>query len=294
MSKPSEYTISNEHLTIVIQSTGAESSSIKDTNSKEYMWQGDPMIWGSYAPVLFPIIGALKNGTYNYNGTQYSVPKHGFIRNNENLIVREHSKSKLQLQYTYSSQTLKDYPFKFEFIISFTIKDKSLEVHHKVINHGDQEMLFSLGGHPAFKCPLSSEENYHDYFLKFEHHENSKRHLIDENGLQNGNSIPFFNGENTMELEHSLFKDDALIFKDLKSRKVSLEHKTNGRVLSVSFKDFNYLGIWAKTNGDFVCIEPWLGITDHANSSGDFKQKEGILTLDGREIFNASFTIEIN
>src|SRR5690606_29439303 len=139
MLKPSEFTIKNEHLTIVIQSTGAEISSIKDTNSQEYMWQADPKIWGSHAPVLFPIIGALKDSTYRYNATQYSVPKHGFIRGNENLKVLEHSKSKLQLHYTYSTETLKDYPFKFEFIISFTVKDKSLEVHHQVINHGEQE-----------------------------------------------------------------------------------------------------------------------------------------------------------
>src|SRR5690606_2723687 len=152
MLKPSEFTIKNEHLTIVIQSTGAEISSIKDTNSQEYMWQADPKIWSSDAPVLFLIIGALKDGTYSYNGTQYSVPKHGFIRSIESLKVLDHSKSKLQLHYTYSTETLKDYPFKFEFIISFIIKDKSLDVHHHVINHGYHEMLFSLRGHPAFKC----------------------------------------------------------------------------------------------------------------------------------------------
>jgi len=237
---------------------------------------------------------SLKDSTYRYNATQYSVPKHGFIRGNENLKVLEHSKSKLQLHYTYSTETLKDYPFKFEFIISFTVKDKSLEVHHQVINHGEQEMLFSLGGHPAFKCPLTSEDDYQDYILKFEYKEHSKRHLIDENGLQNGESVPFFNNEDTMELQHSLFKDDAVIFKDLKSRKVSLEHKIKGKVLSVSFNDFNYLGIWAKTSGDFVCIEPWLGITDHANTTGDFTKKEGILTLPADKTFTASFTIEIH
>lgn len=294
MTKAKEFTINNEHLTIVIQGTGAEISSIKDTSSQEYIWQPGAEIWASHAPVLFPIIGALKNGTYSYKGTPYSVPKHGFIRNNENLKVLEHSKSRLQLHYIYSTETLKDYPFKFEFIISFTIKNKSVEVQHQVLNHGEEEMLFSLGGHPAFKCPLTCEENYQDYLLKFEYKETSKRYLIDANGLQSGEVTPFLNNEDAIELQHSLFKDDALIFKDLKSRLVSLEHKTNGKVLSVSFKDFNYLGIWAKTNGDFVCIEPWLGITDYADTSGDFEKKEGILTLAAGETFNASYSIEIH
>lgn|SRR5690606_2567574 len=294
MSKAGEYTIQNEYLTVVIQDTGAEISSIKDNHSKEYIWQADPNIWGSHAPVLFPIIGALKNGTYTYDGVLYGVPKHGFIRNNKNLKVLKHSKSTLQLQYIYSDETLKNYPFQFEFIITFSLKKKSLEVHHQVKNHtANQEMLFSLGGHPAFKCPLTPEENYNDYVLKFQYNESSDRHLIDENGLQNGETLPFFNNQDTIELQHSLFKDDALIFKDLKSRKVSLAHKIKGEVLSVSFEDFNYLGVWAKTDGNFVCIEPWLGITDHADTNGDFKQKEGILTLAGGETFNACFTIEI-
>src|SRR5690606_367426 len=127
----------------------------------------------------------------------------------------------------------------------------------------------------------------------FEHLENSKRHLIDENGLQNGLTLPFFNNEDTIELQHSLFTDDALIFKDLKSRHVSLAHKTKGDILRVSFEDFDYLGIWAKTDGNFVCIEPWLGITDHADTSGDFKKKEGILILESGNTFKASFSIEI-
>jgi galactose mutarotase-like enzyme len=294
MLKPSEFTINNEHLTVIIQGTGAEISSIKDSNSQEYIWQADPKIWGSHAPVLFPIIGALKNGSFSYKGKQYSVPKHGLIRYNENLKVLKHSTSELKLHYTFNDETLKDYPFKFEFIIGFSLKNKSLEVQHQVLNHGDDQMLFSLGGHPAFKCPLTDQDNYQDYVLKFKHKETCKRHMIDENGLQNGESIPFFNNEDTMELKHSLFRDDALIFKNLKSRLVSLEHKTKGKVLSVAFKDFNYLGIWAKTNGNFVCIEPWLGITDHIDTSGDFTKKEGVLTLGPGENFNASFTIEIH
>ena len=293
MSKSNKYTIQNEHLEIVIQGTGAEISSIKDNDGLEYIWQAEPKIWGSHAPVLFPIIGALKNGTYTYKGHQYSISKHGFIRNNNNLQVVTHSKHMLQLQYAYNDETLKNYPFKFEFTISFVLRGKSLEVLHQVKNHDDKEMLFSLGGHPAFKCPLKATENYHDYVLKFEHKENSKRHLIDKNGLQNGQSRPFLTNEDTIELQHSIFKDDALIFKDLKSRRISLAHKTKGDVLRVSFEDFDYLGLWAKTDGNFVCIEPWLGVTDHVDTNGDFENKEGILTLGPGKTFKASFTIDI-
>lgn len=294
MTNQNEFTIKNEYLTIVVQRTGAEISSIRDSASKEYIWQAEPEIWGSSAPVLFPIIGALNGGKYSYNGKEYSVPKHGMIRNNQNLQLLEHSQNLLRLHYKYNPETLTDYPFKFEFVISFSIKDKTITIEHQVINHQEEELLFSLGGHPAFKCPLSPQEKYVDYHLQFEHNETSSRHLIDENGLQNGKSVPFLKNTDTIALAHSLFENDALIFKDLKSRKVSIVHKTNGKVLSVQFNDFNYLGIWAKTDGDFVCIEPWLGITDHANFHGDLREKEGIIPLAAGERFHATYTIEIH
>lgn len=293
MTKQDEFTIENEYLTVVIQGIGAEISSIKDSGGQEYIWSADPDIWGSHAPVLFPIIGALNQGSFSYKGKEYTVPKHGFIRHNKNLKVLEHTSNLLRLHYTFSPQTLKDYPFKFEFIISFTLTNKTITVGHQVINHGATELLFSLGGHPAFKCPLNPEEQYEDYHLLFEHKETSSRHLIDENGLQNGKSVAFLKDTDTIALKHSLFKDDALIFKDLKSRKLSLVHKTKGTALSVQYDDFNYLGIWAKTNGDFVCIEPWLGITDRADFKGSLSEKEGIIALAAGGNFHAAYSIEI-
>jgi galactose mutarotase-like enzyme len=156
-------------------------------------------------------------------------------------------------------------------------------------------MYFSLGGHPAFKCPVHENENYDDYILEFEHTETSKTHLINmENGLISSKTKSVFNDSNSIPLKHDLFNEDALIFKDLKSKKVTLKSNKNGDILSVSYHDFPYLGIWAKPNGNYVCIEPWLGIADSETTNQNFKEKEGILTLDANKTFKAAYNIEIH
>lgn len=295
MNNSEFFTIKNNFLSVSITKIGAELCSIKKVESDtEYMWNANKDIWGSYAPVLFPIIGSLKNNKYTFEEKKYSVTKHGFIRNNKNLIVKEYSENSITFQYKYNEETLKNYPFEFEFQITYSLNNSSININHKVINHGNNDMYFSLGGHPAFKCPLHNNEKYNDYQLQFEHKETSNTYLLTSNGLLSGETKPLLINSAILSLKHSLFNDDALILKDLKSRKVSLVHKTKGSILSVEFNDFDYLGIWAKPNGNFVCIEPWLGVTDNENTNGNFKTKEAIQKLHSKKEFYASYIISID
>ncbi|QLE02720.1 aldose 1-epimerase family protein [Galbibacter sp. BG1] len=294
MKNSEKLSIKNHLLKIEITKVGAELCSIKNKDNQEFIWQADSAIWGSHAPVLFPIIGALKENHFRFEGKEYTVPKHGFIRNNDQLKIIHHVEETITFQYKYSEETLKNYPCKFEFNITFSLEGNILKVSHNIINHGDEFMYFSLGGHPAFKCPLKPNESYTDYQLEFEKKENSQRYLIDENGLQNGKSAPFLHQTDVLPLKHELFAEDALIFKDLQSKKISLTNKSLGKILTVSFADFDYVGIWAKPEGDFVCIEPWLGITDSAQTDGDFKNKEGIISLEAKQTYQATYSIEIH
>ncbi|GLB52362.1 galactose mutarotase [Neptunitalea chrysea] len=294
MKIPKKLSISNDQLEVTIKKEGAEICSIKDTSGTEYIWDANPEIWGSHAPVLFPIIGSLKESHFTYNGKRYCTPKHGFIRYNENLKVANQTTSSITLNYTYTEDSLVIYPFKFDFSITFSLEGKQLKVQHSIKNLGDETMFFSIGGHPAFKCPLKDGENYDDYLLVFETEETCETHLLDSQGLQSGTTAPLLKGDKILRLQHELFKDDALILKDLTSRKVSLCHETKGEILSVSFPEFNYLGIWAKPSGDFVCIEPWLGVTDNADTNGDFTKKEGNLQLASSAQFDVSFYIDIH
>lgn len=289
------YSIKNQYLEVSVQKTGIELCSIKSVASgKEYMWDANPEVWGSYAPVLFPIIGSLKDNGYTYKGKEYSLPKHGMIRHNENVELIESTSDSLTFKLKYNEDTMKMYPFQFEFITKYILKGNRLVVAHEVINHGNDELLFSLGGHPGFKCPINKDEVYEDYYLEFEQIEHAPTWVLHNDGLQSDETRPVFKNSNVIPLHANIFDDDALIFKNLKSSVVCLKSKKSDQVLKFDYTGFPYLGIWAKPNADFVCIEPWMGVTDKWNTDRKLENKEGIKTLGGNSSFKASYSIEIN
>lgn len=288
-------TLENEILEIGVSELGAELCKITSKKSgKDYMWNANPDIWGSYAPVLFPVIGAIKDGFALINGEAYKVPRHGFVRNNPDVKLSSQTTDSLTYTLTANEKTLKVYPFEFSFSITFKLSGNKITVSHEVQNLGDTPMYFSLGGHPAFKCPVNERENYTDYYLEFEKIETVATWLLAKDGLVGKDTRPVISDSNILPLEPHMFDHDALIFKDLKSKVVSLKSKKSGQSVKVSYHDFPYLGIWAKPNASFVCIEPWLGIADNSDSDQVFETKEGILELAPKKTFHASFEIEIN
>lgn len=288
------HTIHNDFLNVGIKQVGAELCSIKNLNNDyEYVWQADAKIWSSHAPVLFPIIGSLKDGKYTFKGKEYTMPKHGMVRNNTNIEVFEKAENFITFRLKSNSDTLKQYPFEFDFLISYVLNQKVLEVKHQVINKGNKSMYFSIGGHPAFNCPVNDFTKISDYYLEFESQENTPRWLIDENGLGTDNFEDCLVDSKIINLDENIFNDDAIILKEHKSDHVTLCSKQKGKILKVSYADFNYLGIWAKPNAPYVCIEPWLGITDHKNHDGNITKKEGIIELEAGKEFKADFQIKI-
>ena len=174
------------------------------------------------------------------------------------------------------------------------MENNSITVEHEVINHSNiQPMYFSLGGHPAFKCPINEGDKYEDYFLEFEQIENVQTWEVLSNGLINSSTRPLINNSNRLDLTTTLFDNDALIIKEHLSKKVSLKNSKSNTSITIEYSDFPYLGIWAKPGGHFVCIEPWLGISDSFDTNQDLKTKEGIIRLEANANFKASYKISI-
>lgn len=289
-----KHTISNEHLEVSILQKGTEICSIRSLKTgREYMWQANPDIWGSHAPVLFPAIGAIKNKEATINGQSYAVPRHGFVRHNEDIVLIDQQENSLTYRLEYSEKTLKVFPFRFRFLISFTLEENRLTVAHEVHNQDNQTMYFCLGGHPAFACPVDANTSYEDYYIQFEHPETADTTRLSDDGLLTDRKERILDNTDILPLRNDLFDEDALIFRELKSRKAALRSKKSDHAVVVRFDDFSFLGIWAKPNAPFVCIEPWLGIADHENTDGDFAEKDGIVSLPAGEVFTADFSIEI-
>jgi galactose mutarotase-like enzyme len=290
------YHLKNDLLSLSVQPTGAELCNISSVRHQtQFMWNAAPDIWGSFAPNLFPIIGGLKDNSYIHEGKRYSLPKHGIVRHNDALTLYKQSDTTLGFVLSSNAALLQQYPFLFEFYIDFKLNANTITVRHRIVNKDSKPLYFSVGGHPAFKCPVFDGERYEDYTLEFEHEEQAVTHLLNpKTGLVTAQTRTVLNASRTLPLSHDLFHADALIFKDLKSRKVTLNSKHNGSIVSVHYPDFNYLGIWAKPNGDFVCIEPWLGIADPEDSTQILKDKEAILCLEAQQSYTATYTIEIH
>ena len=289
------HTIKNNSLQISVKKLGAELCSIKSfTSGKEYMWDADPQYWGSYAPVLFPIIGSLKNGEFIFENKKYAVPKHGMIRNNKSLKIDATKSDRIEYSYKYDDESLKLYPFKFEFFVRYILVHNSIVVEHEVINHSlDNAMYFSLGGHPAFKCPINKNENYSDYYLEFDKVELIDTWELQSDGLIGPNKYPLLINSRQLSLNDSIFNKGAIIIKHLNSKKIYLKSRKSDQVLSVEYPDFTSLAFWAIPGAQFVCIEPWIGLPDNYNSNQDFTHKEGNVKLEQKKRFKASYTINI-
>lgn len=279
-------TISNSTLTASIKHSGAELISLKNSQNKEYIWEGNPDFWGKHSPILFPIVGTLKNNTYTINGKEYQLPRHGFARDMDfKLIDKTENSATFSLES--DAETLKKYPFKFELQLIYTLEETSLHIAYKVINKDESKIPFSIGAHPAIALP----ENFENYAFEFEKEEVLKYYLL-ENDLISNKTKVLETTNNKVPLTYKLFENDALIFKTLESKSLTILENSKPYI-KVDFEDFPSLGLWTKDQAPFICIEPWLGYSDTAENSGDLFEKEGILVLDANQTFNSKFTIEI-
>ncbi|MCW2120139.1 aldose 1-epimerase family protein [Flavobacterium sp. 7A] len=280
-------TLENANLTVQIKAMGAELVSIKDQNDKEYIWEGNPEFWGKHSPVLFPIVGALKNDSYLCKGKEYKMSRHGFAREMEFKLI-EKTNTKAVFSIESNATTFEKYPFAFELQIIYTLENKNLHVGYKVINRNDYEMPFSIGAHPAFALPNKFEE----YSLQFSNQGILAYHLLEDNLIADSTKELPLDNKNSIALQYSLFENDALIFKTLTSKTLSII-EDNTEILRIQYTDFPSLGIWTMVNAPFVCIEPWLGYADTTEANGNIFEKEGILKLAANKSFVSKYTIEI-
>ena len=277
-------------LSVTINEKGAELQSIL-YNNLEYLWQADEKYWGKHAPVLFPIIGELKDGKYIYKDKEYRLPRHGFARDKtfkKELLTQ--SLTRLSLQS--DNDTMQVYPFPFTFQIEYRLDDAALHCTFKVINNGNEYMYFSAGGHPAFNVPLVNNLRYEDYYIEFSDDEELKRYTL-QNGLV-ADDIETINLSNRkLLLQYELFYKDAIVLKHINSNILKLASNKNERGLQFTFNEFQYLGIWAAKDAPFVCLEPWCGVADSVNHDNQLVNKEGINCLAAGKSWQRVWSVQL-
>lgn len=283
--------LENEKLKVVIREAGAEVREIfHKEHQLQFMWSGDKNHWGRVAPVLFPIVGKLKDNSYEVDDHVYSMSQHGFLRD-QNFSVEEATDKKAVFKCASQGRFKEKYPYEFEVYITYELKGVSLDVNWRVINKNQGNMYFSIGGHPAFNIPLLSGEILEDYFLEFTPSERAvERYYLD--GTKNKEE-----NLSRLNLEPHMFAKDALIFTNIDE--ISIKSNKNPYSIKLNFKDFPFVGVWTRYYDDndsvapFLCIEPWYGIADIGDNYGDFTKKVGINKLDQGESFDKTYSISI-
>ena len=272
---------------------GGELISIKK-DGKEYLHDGKEF-WNRHAPILFPIVGMIKDNKTKILENTYEMKQHGFARDMEFEEVLK-SENEVKYLFKYNEETLKRYPFKFELNIIYKIDnlENSISTIYEVKNIDDKEIIFGLGAHPAFKCDYSSG----DYYLKFEKEHEDENIVIKQltEGLINNKEIDTKSiiKNNIIELKKDIFDKDAIIMTNINSSKIKLiNKKENKEVLEFDFTGFPYLAIWSKKGAPFVCIEPWFNTADKIDSNGIFEEKEDLIELKPEKIFRCEYKVKL-
>lgn len=282
------FEISNKYMVVKINELGAELSSIKYLDN-EYLWQKNEKTWNRQSPVLFPFIGPVVNNEYQYNNKTYKMNQHGFLRDRVFKLYR-YTKSLITLEYKSDLDDLEIYPFKFRFLITYRISRNTLKTTYQIYNLSDDEMIYQIGAHPAFKLNYPKD----CYSLLFDQQEVNEYQFV-----KNEYNQYFIDDFNKIKISRINYSDEiassgTLCYSDFKYHKVSLAQNEKP-YLSLSFDDFNFLAIWSyeACQEPYICLEPWNGINDLNRKSTFLNDKFNCLRLAANDKKKYSYSLTL-
>ena len=289
-----QFSLNGYGASATIDSTGGELTGYRK-NGIEYVWQGDPAYWAGHAPILFPVVGALKDGIIRMGGETYNIPKHGIARKRE-FTLEEKREDSAVFSLRPDAQSLIMYPYQFVLHVTQQLTENGFQTTYAVTNEDKRDMPFCIGGHPAFRCPLQPYESFEDYLLLFEKNETVPA-LYTDGGtlLRRDTAVNLVRDGNQIPLRYSDFDMDAFIMDGLASRAVSLLHKVTGKGLRFAFDGFSALGVWTppKKRAPFICLEPWAGLPALTDETGEFLDKPYVMVLKPGETKQFQYAMEI-
>ncbi|MFD1419104.1 aldose 1-epimerase family protein [Companilactobacillus keshanensis] len=286
------FQLKNDYLTMQVKSTGAEMVSVKNNEESEFIWQADPDIWGRHAPVLFPIVGRLKDDHYFIDDQEYQLNQHGFARDQE-FTLESQTDSKLVFLLKTNDELLKKYPYHFELRVVYQLVKNSIQVSYLVKNLETDDIYFSIGAHPGFSVPFEKDTTFEDFRIGISPSE--LRTSIPLIGSNIDLNKEFKVANQDLELTHDIFAQDAIIYRLNDPAVLTIESEKSEHKLTVDTGNAKFVGIWSPypKEGNFVCIEPWWGIADKTDTDNQFKTKYGINKLAPDDQFEAYYSISI-
>lgn len=282
-----QYTIKNTHLSLTVDSFGAQMVSVKNENGEEMLWQADKNVWGYSAPMLFPWVGRMKEGKFIVDGEEYAASNHGFIRNVEHSLVLKED-NLIIFEYKACAESKKKFPYNFVFRTSYVLSGHS--VHHKidVTNTDTRDLGFGLGFHPGYKLPFDDKHTTEDYYIEFDTPQSPKVMAFSDRFLMDGSSYVYGENLSRIPLKDNFFENDSIIFSELTAKTVSIVEKDSGKRIDFDVQDFPYVVLWtvATPKTQFFCVEPWLSLPDREDSPLQWDKKKHSINLKPGEAYH--------
>lgn len=289
-------TLKNQYFTAQVDSLGAQLVSLPDSTGKEYIWQRDPAYWSNCSPLLFPIVGNCRNGKTLLEGNWYEIPKHGFCKVTD-FSVNQASEGQAVFSICDSEATHAVYPYAFRLSLTYTLQQDGLHMDYQVENMDSKAIHYNIGAHPGFNCPLEAGEKFEDYVLEFEQEETAASMVYDVKNLQFDVNWrkPMLENSRVIPLTYDLFRDDAIFFDHIRSRKVAIKNPATGKGVLVDYRDFETVAFWTAmpSKGPFLCVEPWNGSAIRSDEDDDFKNRHFLQTLEVGETKHYHLGIQI-
>lgn len=288
------YTINNGRLELTVDSLGAEIMNLKSLDGTEYIWQGDVNTWKDRSPVLFPFIGRLTEGFYQYRGQKYPLTIHGFASSSEFTVI-EQSDTVLTFELRANEQTLAQYPFNFVLRVIHELLDDTLAITYSVTNLSCEVMPYAIGGHPGIRVPLVEGDKFEDYDLIFgQVCQPTRINFTEKCFVSNQDTLFELEDGVRLPLRHNMFDDDAIVLMHA-DREVTLASRVSGRGVKASYPDMPYIGFWhwPKAETPYVCIEPWSSLPSRQDVIEEFSCKSDMLRLNPGATRDTTWTITV-
>ena len=276
--------IKSDFLEVAAEQLGAQLKSIKSIKSGyEFLWQRDPDIWSSSSPLLFPVVGRAMNDRLKIDDKEYPITQHGFAKISL-FELSGYGVDFMEFKLTSSEESKRHFPFEYNLFVRYELVNNSLFITYTVENTDSRSIYFSIGAHPGFNCTLGDT-------LEFEQSESLDSYVLNSEHYRD-KQIPCLNNEKVITISDTTFENDALIFENTKSNKITLKSKDSLYEIRYNYGNATFLGIWSKPGSPYVCIEPWFGADDEAGTDFDLKDKKTAIHLNIGERFEYRTEIE--
>ncbi|MBR5739188.1 MAG: aldose 1-epimerase family protein [Lachnospiraceae bacterium] len=289
------FKLENAQFQIRVSSLGAELQSLySKATEREYLWQAAPEAWDHHSLLLFPCCGRIDRSRILARGREWPLAMHGFAKDME-FSVLEQRETTLVLELSSDETTLRQFPYRFRLRVRFSLTESAVEEAFEVFNDDDVPMPFSLGGHPAFFCPVDLESAAADCVLEFDRPQEIVEHELTEGTrlIIPDAEKPFLSGT-TIHLSNAFFNDGPKVLSNVDADFVRLRSEKTGHFMEMSIAGFPFMTLWGQPGRmTVIAIEPWCGTSDVEGTDHVWENKFGNEFADPGETFRRKFRFRL-